>query len=202
MPGFDSGRRGPYHARAMGNPLRDRRTPSELAESGQVIEFKQKLNDFERLAAVVEADLARLDPDTLPADWRDAPVSGRLAFGFVDAQNRLPVLDGRAAVTFDAVCQRCLQPLRWSLDVPVRLLFGTAAPGSAESADYELWELPEATFTPLDVVDELLVMAMPLAAMHAGDADCIAPPDRVAESTGKIRPFAALKAQMDTEKQD
>ena len=200
--GFDSGCAGPYHARAMGNPLRDRRTPSELAESGQVIEFKEKLDDFTRLAAVVEADLAALDPATLPADWRAAPVSGRLVFGFAAAQNRLPVLDGRAAVTLDAVCQRCLEPFRWSLDVPMRLLFGAAGSGATEAADYELWELPEATFTPLEVVDELLVMAMPLAAMHDGDAECGAPQEKVDESTGKIRPFAALKAQMDTDKQD
>ena len=147
-------------------------------------------------------DLAALDPDTLPADWREAPVAGRLAFGFADAQNRVPVLDGRVAVTIDAVCQRCLAPFRWSLDVSLRLMFGDAPAGAAESEEYELWELPEATLRPLDVVDEALVMAMPLAPMHADDATCAARKEAVEESTGKIRPFAALKAQMDKEQQD
>ena len=186
----------------MGNPLRDRRTPSELAASGQVIEFKEKIGDFERLAAVVEADLAALDPAKLPADWRDSPVSGRLAFGYVDAQNRLPALEGRAEVTFDAVCQRCLAPFRWSLDVPLRLLFGTETDGGAVAVEYELWELPEATMRPIDIVDESLVMAMPLAAMHVNDPACGAADDTVDESAEKIRPFAALKAQMDTTEKD
>ena len=200
--GFDSGSRGTYHARAMSNPLRDRRTPSELAASGQVIEFEEKLGDFERLAAVVKADLAALDPATLPANWREARVTGRLAFGFVDAQSRLPAVDGKAAVTLDAVCQRCLAPFRWSLDVPLHLVFGTAAGSSAAAAEYELWELPEATMRPLDIVDESLVMAMPLAAMHENDSACGAPAEMVEESAEKIRPFAALKAQMGKTEQD
>ena len=186
----------------MGNPLRDRRTPLELAASGQVIEFEGKINDFERLAAAVAAELATLEPDTLPAGWRDAPVSGRLAFGFADAQERLPVLEGRVAVTYDAVCQRCLTPFRWSMDVPLRLLFATEDSTASESAEYEFWELAEATFTPLDLVDESLVMAMPLAAMHDNDAVCSAPLDEAEQAADKIRPFAALKAQMDTNNED
>ena len=43
---FDSGSGGTYHARAMGNTLRDRRTPLELAASGQVIEFSEKIFDW------------------------------------------------------------------------------------------------------------------------------------------------------------
>jgi hypothetical protein len=39
---FDRGSAGTYHARAMGNPLQDRRTPLELAASRQVIEFKDR----------------------------------------------------------------------------------------------------------------------------------------------------------------
>lgn len=200
--GFDSGPAGTYHARAMGNLLRDRRTPSELAECGQVIEFEVKINDFSRLAAIVQADLAALDADRLPAGWQNEPVIGRLEFGFVDAQSRLPVLDGRVAVTFDAVCQRCLGPLRCSLDVPLRLMFAADAASGNVADDYELWELAGDTFRPLDVVDESLVMALPLAVMHKNDASCFVPEDGVAEPADvKIRPFAALRSQMDSEDQ-
>ena len=184
----------------MGNPLRDRRTPSELAECGQVIEIERKIKDFPQLAAIVQADLAALDADRLPAGSRNAPVSGRLEFGFGDAQNRLPVLDGRVAVTFDAVCQRCLGPFRCSLDVPLRLMFGVAAMSSDVAGNYELWDLAGDTLRPLDVVDESLVMALPLAAKHQNDPSCIAPEGGAAEPADvKIRPFAALRSQMDTD---
>jgi hypothetical protein len=50
----------------MGNPLRDRRPLAELAGQGQVIEIMEKIRNFERLAGIVDADLAVLDPDKLP----------------------------------------------------------------------------------------------------------------------------------------
>ena len=186
----------------MGNPLRDRRSPSDLAACGQVIEFEEKIGDLERLAAAVQADLTVLGPDTLPAGWREAPVNGRLTFGFADAQNRLPVLDGHVVATVDTVCQRCLAPFRRTLDLRLRLMFAADASGGMESGEYELWELPEATLRPLDVVDESLVMAMPLAAMHADEAICSGRQPAAAEAAERIRPFAGLKAQMDKQKQD
>ena len=90
----------------MGNPLRDRRTPQELAASGQLIEIAEKIGNFGELSRIVGADLETLDPDKLPPDWRDADVVGQLRFGFADAQGRLPALEGEVAVRIDAVCQR------------------------------------------------------------------------------------------------
>ena len=42
----------------MGSPLRDRRPLAELAERRQVIEIDEKVSGFQRLAGIVEADLA------------------------------------------------------------------------------------------------------------------------------------------------
>ncbi len=105
----------------MGNPLRDRRTPSKLAASGQVIELSDKIGDFERLTAIIEADLAALNPDKLPSDWRDSVVSGQLAFGFTDAlgglqpEGRWPAAEGHVEVMINMVCQRCLEPFELPL---------------------------------------------------------------------------------------
>ena len=66
----------------MGNPLQDRRTAAEWAAVGQVIEIAEELGGFERLASIVEADLAALEPDKMPAAWRDTVIVGELEFGF------------------------------------------------------------------------------------------------------------------------
>ena len=182
----------------MGNPLRDRRTPQEFAASGQVIDFICKISDLEQLASIIEADLEALNPDKLPAGWRDTDVAGQLRFGFADAQNGLPTLEGEVATTIDAVCQRCLMPLRLPLAVEPRLLFGGAGSPRAADDGYELWELDEETLRPLDIIEESLIMALPLAAVH--DDDTCHEPDVVAnEVEDKIRPFAALRAQMEKE---
>lgn len=196
---FDSGSGGTYHARAMGNTLRDRRTPLELAASGQVIEFSERIGDFERLAAIVQGDLESLDPDKLPSGWRDSLVSGRLSFSFADAQNELPMLEGRVTATPDAVCQRCLEPFEMPLAADLRLLLGDDESAGMSDDDLEIWELDKDTFRPLDLVEEALIMAMPYAAMHVDDDVCRGPGEKVSEPGDKTRPFAALKSQMERE---
>ena len=198
--GFDTGSRGPYHARAMGNPLRDRRTPQEFAAGRQVIDFENKIGDFESLAGIVETDLSTLDADKMPAGWRDRKISGRLSFGFADAQQELPQLEGSVSATVDAVCQRCLEPFELILSADLRLLFAGDETQAADESGFEVWELDEETVRPLDIVDEALVMAVPMAALHEDDETCKGP-DVVAEERSRdtIRPFAALKSQMETD---
>jgi uncharacterized protein len=183
----------------MGNLLRDRRTPSELAASGQVIEFSEKISDFDRLVKIVEGDLEILDPDTLPHDWRDAVVAGQLNFSFADAQGRVAALEGEVATTIEAVCQRCLSAFRMPLKAELRLLFDTDDSAIADDESYEIWELEEEEFRPLDLVEEALVMAMPLVAMHVDEETCRRVDTPVTDSGEKIRPFASLKAQMKDE---
>jgi len=184
----------------MGNPLRDRRTPSELAEIGQVIEFTKKISDFEKLAEIVEGDLGTLNPDKLPPNWRDTDVTGQLSFGFADAQKGLVRLQGQVDATIDAVCQRCLESFHLPLAVKLRLLFGSDESTVADDEGYEVWELEGDTLRPQDLVEEILIMALPLAAMHVDSETCRAA-EAVEESSGKkTRPFAALKARMEEDK--
>jgi uncharacterized protein len=185
----------------MGNPLRDRRTAAEWAAVSQVIDISNKIGDFEQLSAILEADLAALDSGKMPANWRESVVSGRLTFGFADAQQMLPVVRLAASVTVDVVCQRCLEPFEMPLDVEAELLlleFGQEVDGYDE---YEVWEIEEHLLRPLDIVEELLIMALPFAAMHTESAACRALP---ASGQGGAKemttPFAALREQMAEDK--
>ena len=184
----------------MGNPLRVRRPVAELAAKGQVIEIADKISSFKRLAGIVEADLATLDPDKIPGHWRDSLVTGQLVFGFADAQKQVASLEGEVAVTVDAVCQRCLEPFRLMLSAELRLLLTTAGQGVTAGADFEIWELDEDRLCPAEIVEEALIMAMPLSAMHEAAEACggYEPADEQVEQT--TRPFAALKERLDQEK--
>jgi uncharacterized protein len=185
----------------MGNPLYDRRPLRVFAESAQFIEIAEKISSFERLARIIEADLATLEADRLPAGWRNSVVAGELSFGFLDAQRAVPALRGFAEVEIDAVCQRCLEPFMLPVSTQLRLLF-TDQPG-AEGVDdgFEVWELEEELLRPLDVVEESLIMALPYAPKHAAGEGCaaVSKPERGAE-VEVSRPFAALREQMDGDK--
>ncbi|MBT8088969.1 MAG: DUF177 domain-containing protein [Gammaproteobacteria bacterium] len=180
----------------MANPLRDRRTAAEWAAAGQVIDIAEKLNFFERLACVVEKDLAALEPAKMPAQWRESVVSGKLEFGFADARRRVPAVACSLTVTVDAVCQRCLEVFRLPLETEAELLLLALEETADGYADQEVWELEESTLRPQDIVEELLIMALPFSAMHVDSSSCSALSAAADDQEDRTKPFAALRAQM------
>ena len=101
-------------------------------------------------------------------------------------------------MTIDAVCQRCLEPMKLPLTVDLRYLFTEAGPDAVEEG-IEVWEMDEELLRPLDLVEEVLIMAMPFAALHGSDAAC-AETESPEETKGTTtRPFADLRSQMDND---
>jgi uncharacterized metal-binding protein YceD (DUF177 family) len=190
----------------MSNPLRDRRPVTELAAVGQVFEFAEQISTFEGLAAILEADLAALDPEKIPSAWRESSISGRLQFGFADAAGRLPKLAGSADAKVAAVCQRCLEPFELKLSIEPQLLLLDAEEVAEGFEDIEVWELDERAVRPQDIVEELLIMAMPLSAMHDNTTECkaLVSADSSADEDIEelVNPFANLRSQMKQNEKD
>ncbi len=193
---FDTSGRGPYHARAMGNPLRDRRTAVDLASDEQVVEIAEKISSFRNLTEIVEADLAALGAGKVAGEWRDREVRGELQFGFAALDRSIPIVSGSASVDVDAVCQRCLEPFRLGLSIEPRLLLVKGQEAVQEFDDFEVWELEESTLRVQDIVEELLIMALPLSARHDTMAECKAFATDDGNAPKMKRPFAALGSQM------
>lgn len=187
----------------MGDPLRDRCPPRELAAVHQVIEIAEKIWNFNQLVTVMEADLSALDAARMPAKWREFPVTGKLNFSFLDVQNEVVALDISLEAGVMAVCQRCLQPFEMPLSTTFRLLLSGPADETADCDGYEVWEFSEEDVSPIDIVEEALLMALPLSAMHNDVGDCVeiaAATEATLVDEKMTTPFAALRAQMDSEK--
>jgi uncharacterized metal-binding protein YceD (DUF177 family) len=168
-----------------------------LAADAQVIEIAEKISDFEQLSAIVDADLAALDAARMPTGWCDSSVEGSLEFGFADAQQMLPKVSCRVGVTVDAVCQRCLEAFRLPLEVEADLLLLNLEQDADGFDELEVWELEETLLRWQDIVEELLIMALPLSAMHVDSVSCKALLPEAEESAEKMTtPFAALRDQM------
>ncbi|MEX2495675.1 MAG: DUF177 domain-containing protein [Woeseia sp.] len=182
----------------MRNPLLDRSTPRELAVNGQIIEQQEKLGVFPRLTEVLAKDLSSLERKDVPRQWRQAPVAIKLSFGWGDSRQTIPALEGGVRTRIPAVCQRCLGPLQVALEVDLKLMLAAPGRNVAETEGYEIWELEESDLRPLDILDEALIMAMPLSALHASDEICAPPADigPSPDSEDTIRPFADLRSQM------
>ncbi len=103
-------------------------------------------------------------------------------------------MEGSAAATMPAVCQRCMERFELTLTVHLKLLFSDNDSTTVEGGQYEVWELDEEVVSPLEIVEEALIMALPLAAMHGSGKKCGAIAEREGpESAATVRPFADLK---------
>jgi len=185
----------------MNNPLLDRVLPAELADRNQAIDFKGGIGSFGRLAGIVEADLAAINEAERPREWQATPVATRLEFAWLDARREVPRVEGRVSARVTMVCQRCLEAFEMPIETEIRMLLVGPEGSSgkfAEMADYESWELEEKTLRPIDMVEESLIMAMPLAPMHESQDSCgPLAKDVEEERAGTVRPFANLKSQME-----
>jgi uncharacterized protein len=158
-----------------------------LTESGETLRGAMALKGMTRLAGCL------LDGE--------GSVDVELEFG-IDAQN-VKYLRGHLRTTPHLVCQRCLQPLSYLLDVDISL-------GLLLSED-EAERLPEA-YDPYvfdhrsvelkTIIEDELMLALPLVPMHDAGRCRIDPayvaadePERAIEP-GKRRPFAGLDALM------
>jgi len=205
---FDSAGGATYHARAMANRLFTRRSPTQLADSAELIEYKGVLSEFKRLAAVVEADLNAAAVSAETDKWRELPVATTLRFSWLDPQHECVVTDGSAEAELELTCQRCLQPMLVRVNATLNFVLtgsdaGEKLPEVEIAGDgLERWELDvenwrTADIVPAGIVEEALIMAMPFAPLHDTD-ECreLTPIDARVENTTS-RPFADLKRQLE-----
>ena len=176
----------------MTDPLHARLPVTSLVDKAEVIEISAKIGDFSRLAAAIEADLAAVDTAPKAQSWRAKPVSGRLEFG-AGAEGEA-VVAVRLSAEMTSVCQRCMGVFGWPLETELRLrLVGTDA-ADTDLEGHETWELDDGVVVPIELVDEALVMAIPLSVRH--DEAC-AEVDGEAATEELTTPFADLRAQME-----
>ena len=184
----------------MAHALADQSSPLALARSRQAFDYKGRISDFGRLAAVIEADLATLESAERPARWQDSPVRVALDFGFADVRESLPRVTGRANLSLPAVCQRCLELCQVEVSATIRYLLLEAGRESAATSEYEVWELDGDRIRPSDLVEEVLLMNIPVAARHGSAGDCGSLAERIdaaeKDDASGTRPFADLRAQL------
>lgn len=139
----------------MPRNLPDRIAPWHLAQSGQQVRGQLPLARMPRLAPV------------LLNQQGEAKVE--LVFG-CDMGGRSYV-HGHIKARLQLICQRCLQPLDWPLDIQVRLALMMAEAGIKEWPDgYESWVVAWEEMASLwSLMEDELLLALPIAARHRVD---------------------------------
>lgn len=146
-----------------------------LAQQGAVVERQYPIAGFERLN------------DRLAERIGSADV--RIALQMIDGKPSA-VLQLRAGVVL--LCQRCLRPLHRVLESESRLAF-VAREEEAAPGDYEPIAGDPRRVDLAALVEDELLLALPLIGLHARGEECRAAAEPAPEAPEMRRPFAGLR---------
>jgi uncharacterized protein len=128
--------------------------PVRLAETGAILHGKLPLSEMNRIAEHLHDTEGSVEVD--------------LEFGIDESGTRY--VRGRLQTVLHLVCQRCLQALAYPLDLSVLLALVSPGYREAELAErYELLTLTEPTIELKNLVEDELMLALPLVPAHAVD---------------------------------
>ena len=154
----------------------------EVAQKG-CFEGEIALSELKRLGELLQLD--------------DAGVDGRniaLNFEFLRSEFDVPMLAGQLRTSLELECQRCLKPLEFPMDVDFRLLIDASDELLSQSSEDTLYS-DDGYIDIAEVVEDELILAIPLVAMHEDTAcnENWRDSELPAETPMKENPFAVLQ---------
>jgi uncharacterized protein len=150
-----------------------------LAATDAVIETEVALSELERLRP-----LLRRDAGTARGQFR------------FHRENAFVTAEAHVSAGLTLTCQRCLEEMTYPLQVDSRLAFiASAAAGTEVPASYEPVVAVDGYVSLAMLIEEELLLALPLAPMHRETEGCpVRSESKAAES--RQRPFAGLRELM------
>lgn len=117
-----------------------------------------------------------------------------LDFGFSRNEFDIPMLAGRLQTRLGLECQRCLQPLELPLELDFRLMIDASDELLRHSSEDTLYSV-DGFVDIAEVVEDELILAVPLVAMHEDTAcnENWQASGSISDSTVKENPFAVLQ---------
>jgi len=145
-----------------------------------------------------ELDLSQLPRLKEAGALQGTRALARLAFGLFEHK---PTIEVRIGGTIVMLCQRCMRPCRSEIDES-DLLMVIATDKEEVAGGFEPCVADPDHLSVLAVVEEQMLLAMPLVPMHANLSECRPPVDTGrAGDDEKQRPFANLRDLLDKHRQ-
>ena len=158
--GFDARNRLTYDARPMSGSLSGRYSLRDLESLGDrevALNGELEGGQLTRLNGLLHTDAGSVKATLRFAQRKD---------GWLGV-----TLDYRAAV--DLVCQRCLEPFQQVLEACVNVVVADAASLPATTPEgFEPFELAEGRLQPAQLIEDELIVAIPLVPKHLRVEDC------------------------------
>jgi uncharacterized protein len=157
--------------------------PIQLADRNASLEGELAVNSLDRLAEMLSKDAGS--------------VTVKLFFGRL---GKLATIEGHIAAVLMLKCQRCLEPVEWSIDSEIKLGIVTSLAQADKLLDgYEPFLLIDEDKIPLkNIVEDELLLSLPDIPKHINDCiesnlsqNKLDPVPKTAQATNK-NPFSIL----------
>lgn len=165
MEGFDRAEARTYDTRPMSSPPAELNAPTPstvldaevLAHGGLTWEGEFNGTRFARLQGVALSETPR--------------VRVQLSFALLDQR---PVVHGKLLTEFELVCQRCLGAMRYPVSEQFELMLISSNTELERVPElYEPWISNVQRLNVYELVEEQLLLALPLIAKHATEQACV-----------------------------
>ena len=135
----------------------------------------------------------------LRAELTDAPGEVRVHLRFAHDESGRRLLNGELQTELALTCQRCLQPMQLPVNTAFRLaLLDPEDDPESLPASVEPVIVNNAQVNVLDLLEDELLLCLPIAPRHHADDQCEAPQRRPGSTFGDValdrqNPFAVLR---------
>jgi uncharacterized protein len=153
--------------------------PMRLAKTGKELSGSYDLRQFARVNAPLKDD-------------SKVQISFKLEFSR-DEKNRVFSIVGDLQTTLPLICQRCMQPMQHQLSAMIKMaIVNNEADAENLPAEFELYIDTGVPVKLQDFIEDELLLAMPLVALHK-EQECPAADKFKHVETARENPFAELR---------
>jgi uncharacterized protein len=187
----------------MAHSLPEHIRPANLARGNRLLTGECRLDDMQRLQSGLVGGLSMTQRSR-----------ATLSLEFESGSDGIAYAKGTLGAVLASICQRCLEPMEWVLNVELRLAFvdapgvnvasvavsGNDVSGNDVPVGIDSIEVVNDELNLWALVEDELILALPITPLH--EENVCQPdenvPDQQPELETRSNPFAALSALKDT----
>ena len=160
----------------------------------QRIKGEYIIDNFEKIVHLIQKDHLNARDLKDSRDWLKEKVRIDLKQEIADLNSEEKKISGSVKTKLYLTCQNCLCIVESDLKIPVSIILCKKSKKGIKG--YEIWEIYEEKIKLNDLIEELIIISLPLYFKHERSEDCIAYDYELESDRTKTLPFANLKNQL------
>lgn len=161
------------------------------------IKGEYKVGNFEKIVRLIQKDhLNALDLKD-SKDWLNEKVTINLKQEIANLNSDEKKVSGTIKIKIYLTCQNCLNMIENDLNIPVSIILCKESKKNIKGS--EMWEIYKEKIKLKDLIEELIIISLPLYFKHESSKDCIAYDYKLDTESAKTLPFANLKNQLNND---